>query len=67
MSMTDTELIVAQAKQLAEQNALIDYYRKRSDELEAALRVRDNITESDDPLPLNAVGTANKMKVRGMK
>ncbi len=65
--MTDTELIVAQAKQLAEQNALIDYYRKRSDELEAALRVRDNITESDDPLPLNAVGTANKMKVRGMK
>lgn len=67
MSMTDTELIVAQAKQLAEQNALIDYYRKRSDELEAVLRVRDNITESDDPLPLNAVGTANKMKVRGMK
>lgn len=66
MSMTDTELIVAQAKQLAEQDALIDYYRKRSDELEAALRVRDNITESNDPLPLDAVGTANKMKVRSM-
>jgi hypothetical protein len=61
--MTDTELIIAQAKQLAEQNVLIDYYRKRSDELEAALRIRENITESGDDLPLGAVGTANKIRM----
>ena len=63
--MTDTELIVFQAKQLAEQNTLIDYYRKRCDSLETHIRVRENITESGDPLPLDAVGTANKIRMEG--
>jgi hypothetical protein len=62
--MTDTELIVAQAKQLAEQNALIGYYRKHSDELEAALRIRENVTESGDDLPLDVVGAANKVRMQ---
>ena len=61
--MTDIELIVAQAKQLAEQSALIDYYRKRCDALEARMRVRDNTLESGDDLPLDAVGTANKARM----
>lgn len=65
--MTDKELIVIQAKQLAEDAAIQDYYRKRCDSLEAALRVRDNTTESGDDLPLTELGTSNKIKMEAQR
>ena len=61
--MTDIELIVSQAKMLAEQKSIADYYRNRCESLEAELRVQNNTAESNDPLPLDAVGTANKVKI----
>lgn len=61
--MTDTELIVAQAKMIAEQKSTIEYYRNRCDSLETELRIQNNTAESNDPLPLDAIGTANKAKM----
>ena len=61
--MSDKELIVSLAKMLAEQKSIADYYRNRCDSLEAESHVRDNTTESGDTLPLDAVGTANKVKI----
>ena len=65
--MTNEELIIIQAKQLAEDAAIQDYYRKRCDSLEAALRVKNNITESGDEIPFTEVGTANKLNMEANK
>lgn len=61
--MTNDELIIIQAKRLAEDAAIQDFYRKRCDSLEAELRVKNNITESNDDLPLTPVGAANKQNM----
>lgn len=57
--MSNEELIVGLSKKLIQQDNLIEYYRSRCDTLEAQLRMKENITESNDGLPL---GTAEAAK-----
>lgn len=61
--MTDNELIIAQAKKLAQQDGTIEYYRAHCKSLENQIRVQNNITESGDDLPLSLEGLKNKCKV----
>ena len=61
--MSDIELIVVQAKKIAEQDGIIDYYQKRCGTLEAQLRVRDNVTESGDEIPLSPEGMSAKCRM----
>ena len=58
--MTDTELIVAQAKKIAELELISSYQRDQISELENTLRARENITESKDDIPLTMEGLKNK-------
>lgn len=61
--MTNEELIISQAKRIATLESVTEYQNGRITELESQLRVRDNITESGDPLPLDALGIANKVRM----
>lgn len=58
--MTDTELIVAQAKKIAELELISSYQRDQISELENTLRSHENITESNDDVPLSMGGLKNK-------
>jgi hypothetical protein len=50
--MSNEELIIGLSKKLIQQDNLIEYYRSRCDTLEAQLRLKENITESNDDIPL---------------
>jgi hypothetical protein len=58
--MSNEELIIGLSKKLIEQDSLIEYYRNRCDALEAQLRLKENITESNDDLPLDGHVEAEK-------
>jgi hypothetical protein len=51
--MSNEELIISLAKKLIQQDGLIEYYRNHCDALESQLRLKENITESNDDLPLS--------------
>lgn len=58
--MSNEELIIGLSKKLIEQDSLIEYYRNRCDTLETQLRLKENITESNDDLPLDGHAEATK-------